>query len=150
MLFLPSVIVKKFFPHILPCPKVSCLYCQSFIIVFSSSVIVKKIFPHLTTNLSSPALKSKSISKNHSTQDSHVVPHHGTNWAALWLTAQIRRDAVLSGSYGRGCNTYVNSNIYPLHLFFFHYKYSILLLSISNQISFIPNKIVSNLVSQHI
>ena len=40
--------------------------------------------------------------KNHSTQDSHVVPHHGTNWAALRLTAQIGRDAVLSKSYGRG------------------------------------------------
>jgi hypothetical protein len=39
---------------------------------------------------------------NHSTQDSRVVPHHGTNWAALCLTAQIRRDAVLSKSYGRG------------------------------------------------
>ena len=43
--------------------------------------------------------------KNHSTQDSRVVPHRGTNWAALWLTAQIRRDAVLSESYGRGCLT---------------------------------------------
>jgi hypothetical protein len=31
-----------------------------------------------------------------------VVPHHGTNWAALRLTAQIGRDAVLSESYGRG------------------------------------------------
>lgn len=40
--------------------------------------------------------------KNHSTQGSHVVPHHGTNWAALWLTSQIRRDAVVSKSYGRG------------------------------------------------
>ena len=40
--------------------------------------------------------------KNHSTQDSHVVPHHGTNWAALRLTAQIGRDAVLSESCGRG------------------------------------------------
>ena len=40
--------------------------------------------------------------KNHSTQDSRMVPHCGTNWAALWLTAQIRRDAVLSESYGRG------------------------------------------------
>ena len=39
---------------------------------------------------------------NHSTQDSRVVPHRGTNWAALWLTAQIERDAVLSESYGRG------------------------------------------------
>jgi hypothetical protein len=40
--------------------------------------------------------------KNHGTQDSRVVPHRGTNWAALWLTAQIGRDAVLSESYGRG------------------------------------------------
>jgi hypothetical protein len=40
--------------------------------------------------------------KNHGTQDSRVVPHRGTNWAALWLTAQIKRDAVLSESYGRG------------------------------------------------
>ena len=31
-----------------------------------------------------------------------MVPHHGTNWAALRLTAQIGRDAVLSESYGRG------------------------------------------------
>ena len=40
--------------------------------------------------------------KNHSTRDSHVVPHHGTNRAVLRLTAQIGRDAVLSESYGRG------------------------------------------------
>jgi hypothetical protein len=40
--------------------------------------------------------------ENHGTQDSRVVPHRGTNWAALWLTAQIERDAVLSKSYGRG------------------------------------------------
>ena len=39
---------------------------------------------------------------NHSTQDSRVVPHRGTNWAAPWLTSQIGRDAVLSRSYGRG------------------------------------------------
>ena len=45
--------------------------------------------------------------KNHGTQDSRVVPHRGTNWAALRLTAQIGRDAVLSKSYGRG---------YPFHL----------------------------------
>ena len=47
------------------------------------------------------------VSKNHSTQDSRVVPHRGTNWAALRLTAQIGRDAVLSKSYGRG---------YPFHM----------------------------------
>jgi hypothetical protein len=40
--------------------------------------------------------------KNHGTQDSRVVPHRGTDWAAPWLTAQIGRDAVLSESYGRG------------------------------------------------
>jgi hypothetical protein len=44
----------------------------------------------------------KKEKKNHGTQDSHVVPHRGTDWAAPWLTAQIRRDAVLSESYGRG------------------------------------------------
>jgi hypothetical protein len=38
----------------------------------------------------------KESQKNHGTQDSRVVPHRGTNWAALWLTAQIGRDAVLS------------------------------------------------------
>ena len=32
-----------------------------------------------------------------------MVPHRGTNWAVLWLTLQIGRDAVLSESYGRGC-----------------------------------------------
>ena len=31
-----------------------------------------------------------------------MVPHCGTNKAALWFTAQIRRDAVFSKSYGRG------------------------------------------------
>jgi hypothetical protein len=49
-----------------------------------------------------PGRQSKKGEQNHSTQDSHVVPHHGTNWAALRLTAQIGRDAVLSESYGRG------------------------------------------------
>jgi hypothetical protein len=46
--------------------------------------------------------KEKKRKENHSTQDSRVVPHRGTNWAAPWLTAQIGRDAVLSESYGRG------------------------------------------------
>jgi hypothetical protein len=46
--------------------------------------------------------KSVQNYKNHSTQDSRVVPHRGTNWAVLWLTLQIGRDAVLSESYGRG------------------------------------------------
>ena len=51
---------------------------------------------------SHPEQRTKLKNKNHSTQDSRVVPHRGTNQAALWLTAQIRRDAVLSESYGRG------------------------------------------------
>jgi hypothetical protein len=46
--------------------------------------------------------KDQKKNKNHSTQDSRVVPHHGTNWAVLCLTSQIRRDTVLSESYGRG------------------------------------------------
>jgi hypothetical protein len=54
-----------------------------------------------------------SEAKNHSTQDSHVVPHHGTNWAALRLTAQIGRDAVLSESYGRGCWSLVPQPMSP-------------------------------------
>jgi hypothetical protein len=54
------------------------------------------------THSSLPSSLILKKNKNHSTQDSRVVPHHGTNWAALWLTAQIRRDAVLSESYGRG------------------------------------------------
>jgi hypothetical protein len=40
--------------------------------------------------------------QNHSTQDSRVVPHRGTNWAVLCLTLEIGRDPVLSKSYGRG------------------------------------------------
>jgi hypothetical protein len=51
----------------------------------------------LCVNRNQPSKK-----KNHGTQDSRVVPHRGTNWAALRLTAQIERDAVLSKSYGRG------------------------------------------------
>jgi hypothetical protein len=49
--------------------------------------------------------KQDSKGKNHGTQDSRVVPHRGTNWAALRLTAQIERDAVFSKSYGRGYET---------------------------------------------
>ena len=52
--------------------------------------------------MSIEAVKRIGEKKNHSTQDSRVVPHRGTNWAALRLTAQIGRDAVLSKSYGRG------------------------------------------------
>ena len=50
-----------------------------------------------------PARRPLGHGKNHGTQDSRVVPHRGTNWAVLWLTLQIGRDAVLSESYGRGC-----------------------------------------------
>ena len=53
------------------------------------------LYPH-------PPTLARATKKNHSTQDSRVVPHRGTNWAALWLTSQIGRDAVLSESYGRG------------------------------------------------
>jgi hypothetical protein len=45
-----------------------------------------------------------------------VVPHRGTNWAALWLTAQIGRDAVLSESYGRGYLYYERTVFIP-HIF---------------------------------
>ena len=47
-----------------------------------------------------------------------MVPHRGTNWAALWLTAQIRRDAVLSESYGRGYQRGANAHIYVAHNYF--------------------------------
>jgi hypothetical protein len=52
-----------------------------------------------------PLARGEKKERNHGTQDSRVVPHRGTNWAALWLTAQIERDAVLSKSYGRGYYT---------------------------------------------
>ena len=55
-----------------------------------------------TLALFASALTRKGKKKNHGTQDSRVVPHRGTNWVALWLTAQIGRDVVLSESYGRG------------------------------------------------
>ena len=42
-----------------------------------------------------------------------MVPHHGTNWAALRLTAQIGRDAVLSESYGRGYRCSLPQTIIP-------------------------------------
>lgn len=46
--------------------------------------------------------QKKMQKENHSTPDSRVVPHRGTNEAAHRLTLQIGRDAVLSMSYGRG------------------------------------------------
>jgi hypothetical protein len=39
-----------------------------------------------------------------------VVPHHGTDQAAHWLTAQIGRDAVLSVSYGRRYNRWLSGD----------------------------------------
>ena len=44
----------------------------------------------------------KARNKNHGTLDSRLVPHRGTNWTALQLTAQIGGDAMLSKSYGHG------------------------------------------------
>ena len=46
-----------------------------------------------------------------------MVPHRGTNWAALWLTSQIGRDAVLSESYGRGYLIGTNAHIYVVRMF---------------------------------
>ena len=60
--------------------------------------------------------KQKRKQQNHSTQDSRVVPHRGTNWAALWLTSQIGRDAVLSESYGRGYCVHCVHTLYALPL----------------------------------
>ena len=42
-------------------------------------------------------------SKNHSTQDSHVVPHRATNWAIIDLASQSGRDGAFFDFYGRGC-----------------------------------------------
>jgi hypothetical protein len=63
--------------------------------------------------------EEKKERENHSTQDSRVVPHRGTNWAALWLTAQIRRDAVLSESYGRGYQKSLLNRLYAVQAFAF-------------------------------
>jgi hypothetical protein len=46
-----------------------------------------------------PAKKKKK--KNYSTEYSHVVPHHSTDYAINCLTAQIGRDAVGLVVYGR-------------------------------------------------
>ena len=40
--------------------------------------------------------------KNHSTQDSHVVPHRATNWAIIDLASQSGRDGAFFDFYGRG------------------------------------------------
>lgn len=52
-----------------------------------------------------------------------MVPHRGTNWAALWLTAQIGRDAVLSESYGRGYLREANPHTYVAHSPIHTYNY---------------------------
>ena len=44
-----------------------------------------------------------------------MVPHRGTNWAVLWLIAQIGRDAMLSKSYGRGCKFLLDERFSFLH-----------------------------------
>ena len=54
--------------------------------------------------------KCNDKNKNFSTQDSHVVPQHGTDRAAQCLTSQIGRDAVLSLSYGRRYHTLLFDN----------------------------------------
>jgi hypothetical protein len=64
--------------------------------------LVLPLFECRLFKLEIPERVFQGVRKNHGTQDSRVVPHRGTNWAALWLTAQIGRDAVLSESYGRG------------------------------------------------
>ena len=40
--------------------------------------------------------------KNHSTQDSHLVPHGGTDWAIHDLASQSGRDGAFFAFYGRG------------------------------------------------
>ena len=68
--------------------------------------------------------EKQKVIRNHSTQDSRVVPHRGTNWAAPWLTSQIGRDAVLSRSYGRGWILKCTS-IYKLILLNYLDKYNL-------------------------
>ena len=72
------------------------VYGASFLLSFVTSVSLTVLSDLCSYNFHEVGYK------NHSTQDSRVVPHHGTNQAALWLTAQIGRDAVLSESYGHG------------------------------------------------
>jgi hypothetical protein len=57
--------------------------------------LLRESFQEMTEALD-PLLRREKKDRNHGTQDSRVVPHRGTNWAAHWLTAQIERDAVLS------------------------------------------------------
>ena len=53
--------------------------------------------------------KKKKKKKNYSTEYSHVVPHHSTDSAINYLTAQIGRDAVLLVVYGRNSQCCCNS-----------------------------------------
>lgn len=66
--------------------------------------IVKTQFKISSTNIST-LLNPFQIktNQNYSTQYSPVVPHQSTDWAINCLTAEIRRDPVLSIVYGRSC-----------------------------------------------
>ena len=78
-------------------------YCTSDCCMYFITLHITILHFCTSNHLTCPKqLTTSDKAKNHSTQDSRVVPHRGTDWAALWLTAQIRRDAVLSESYGRG------------------------------------------------
>ena len=72
---------------------------------------------HARARRPSKQKKNKPTIKQWSTaapMDSCVVPHRSTNRAVLWLTAQIRRDAVLSESYGRR-HLFPSKSGYMLH-----------------------------------
>ena len=64
------------------------------------------VSPHLNGRYLKACARHKKLKAEWRTKEKYpgfsCGPHHGTNWAALWLTSQIRRDVVLSKSYGRG------------------------------------------------
>ena len=66
-----------------------------------------------------------------------MVPHHGTNWVALRLTAQIERDAVFSKSYGRGCQTLRVSAYIPFFLGMNHRLQSVKHLEAASNVQFV-------------
>ena len=47
-----------------------------------------------------------------------MVPHCGTDWAALWLTSQIGRDAVLDRVLWLWMTQRANARIYIVHNWF--------------------------------
>ena len=57
----------------------------------------------------------KTKGKNYSTQYSHVVTHHSTNWAITSLTSEIRRDLVGSSMYGRSWDKKIAFSPYSWH-----------------------------------